>query len=120
MNDIPSATTVAFFRESLRKAGVIEELFEMFEGYHRDQGLAASCSQIIYATLVSVAKQRNTREENKDIKADRLPNRWEEKPIRLQQKDLNVRWVKKNGLNHCGYRTASALMPSMFLSDVLL
>ena len=29
MNDIPDATTVAFFRERLRKAGVIEELFEM-------------------------------------------------------------------------------------------
>ena len=29
MNRIPDATTVAFFRERLRKAGVIEELFEM-------------------------------------------------------------------------------------------
>jgi IS5 family transposase len=35
MNDIPDATTVAFFRERLRKAGVIEELFEMFEAYLR-------------------------------------------------------------------------------------
>ena len=33
MNDIPDATTLAFFRERLRKAGVIEELFEMFESY---------------------------------------------------------------------------------------
>ena len=32
MNDIPDATTVAFFRERLRKAGVIEELFEMLRG----------------------------------------------------------------------------------------
>jgi len=32
MNSIPDATPVAFFRERLRKAGVIEELFEMFEG----------------------------------------------------------------------------------------
>ena len=31
VNNIPDATTVAFFRERLRKAGVIEELFEMFE-----------------------------------------------------------------------------------------
>jgi transposase, IS5 family len=28
MNDIPDATTLAFFRERLSKAGVIEELFE--------------------------------------------------------------------------------------------
>ena len=31
MNNIPDATTLAFFRERLRKGGVIEELFEMFE-----------------------------------------------------------------------------------------
>ena len=41
MNDIPDATTVAFFRERLRKANVIDELFEMFESFLRDQGLEA-------------------------------------------------------------------------------
>ena len=30
MNDIPDATTVALFRERLRKANIIDELFEMF------------------------------------------------------------------------------------------
>jgi IS5 family transposase len=39
MNNIPDATTVSFFRERLRKAGVIEELFEMFDTYLRSQGL---------------------------------------------------------------------------------
>ncbi len=33
MNDIPDVTTVAFFRERLRKVNVIDELFEMFESY---------------------------------------------------------------------------------------
>jgi hypothetical protein len=31
MNTIPHATTVAFFLERLRKAGVIDELFDRFE-----------------------------------------------------------------------------------------
>ena len=106
MNDIPDATTVAFFRERLRKAGVIEELFEMFEEYLRDQGLEARGGQIIDATLVPVPKQRNTREENKEIKADRLPDGWEDNPNRLQQKDLDARWVKKNGINHYGYKNS--------------
>ena len=106
MNDIPDATTVAFFRECLCKAGVIKELFEMFEGYLRNQGLEARGGQIIDATLVPVPKQRNTREENKDIKADRLPNGWEEKANRLQQMDLDARWVKKNGINHYGYKNS--------------
>ena len=35
-------------------AGVIEELFEMFESYLRSQGLQARDGQIIDATLVPV------------------------------------------------------------------
>ena len=54
MNDSPDATTLAFFRERLRKAGVIEELFEMFESYLRAQGLEARGGQIIDETLVPV------------------------------------------------------------------
>jgi hypothetical protein len=52
MNIFPDATTVAFFRERLRKAGEIQELFEMFETYLRSQGLQARGGQIIDATLV--------------------------------------------------------------------
>ena len=40
-----------FFRERLRKAGVIEKLFEMFESYLLDQGLEARGDQIIDARL---------------------------------------------------------------------
>ncbi len=106
MNDIPDATTVAFFRERLRKANVIDELFEMFENYLRDQGLEARGGQIIDATLVPVPKQRNSREENKEIKANRRPDGWNESPKRLQQKDLDARWVKKNDINHYGYKNS--------------
>jgi IS5 family transposase len=106
MNVIPDATTVAFFRERLRKAGVIEELFEQFEGYLREQGLEARGGQIIDATLVPVPKQRNSREENKEIKAGRIPDGWDENPHRLQQIDLDARWIKKNGVNHYGYKNS--------------
>ena len=106
MNRIPDATTIAFFRERLRKAEVIEELFELFETYLRSQGLQARGGQIIDATLVPVPKQRNTRDENKEIKAGRLPEGWDENPDRLRQKDLDARWVKKNGVNHYGYKNS--------------
>mgnify|MGYP003335027914 FL=1 len=106
MNSIPDATTIAFFRERLRKAEVIEELFEMFEAYLRSQGLEARGGQIIDATLVPVPKQRNTREENADIKAGKLPEGWDENADRLRQKDLDARWVKKNGINHYGYKNS--------------
>ena len=74
MNNIPDATTIAVFRERLRKARMIEELFEMFETYLRSQSLQARGGQITDATLVPVPKQRNTRGENAEIKAGRLPN----------------------------------------------
>jgi len=33
MNSIPDATILAFLKERLRRAGLLEELFQMFEGY---------------------------------------------------------------------------------------
>jgi IS5 family transposase len=78
MNSILDATTVAFFRERLRQAGVIEELFERFEEHLRAQGLEARGGQIIDATLVPVPKQRNTRAENEAIKEGKLPEGWED------------------------------------------
>ena len=56
MNSIPYATTVAFSRERLRKAGVIGDLFEMFESNLHSQDLQARGGQIIDATLVPFPK----------------------------------------------------------------
>ena len=91
MNSIPDVTTIAFYREPLRKAGLIEELFEMFEACLRSQGLEARGGRIIDATLVPVPNQRNTRVENMEIKAGRLPEGWDENQDRLRQTDLDAR-----------------------------
>ncbi len=58
---VPDATTVAFFREGLRKAGVIEETFEMFERFLRANGFKAQGAEIIDASLIPIPEQRNTR-----------------------------------------------------------
>jgi len=42
MNDIPDVITVTFYSARLRKTKVIDELFEMFESYRRDQGELAT------------------------------------------------------------------------------
>ena len=119
MNDFPDATTVAFFRVRLRKANVKDELFEMFESYLRDQGLEARGGQIIDATLVPVPKQRNSRQENKEIKANYLPDGWNESPKQLQQKYLDTFWVKIMISITMVIRTVFALMLSTVLSDAL-
>ena len=97
---------MAFFRERLSKAGVIEELFEMFESYLCSQVFQARGCQIIVVTLVPVPRQRNTREENKEIKAGRLPDGLDKNQDRLQQIGLDGRWIKKNGINYYGYKNS--------------
>lgn len=69
MNSIPDPITISFFRERLRNAEIIEELFEMFEFLLRLQALQVQGGQIIDATLVPVPMQLNTCFENNEIKA---------------------------------------------------
>lgn len=109
INNIPDATTIAFFRKRLRKAEVIEELFEMFDTYLRSQGLQSRGGQIIDATLVPVPRQHNTREENAEIKAERITDGRDGNPERLRQNDLDARWVKNNGVNHYGYKNSISI-----------
>ena len=82
----------------------------MFDSYLGDQGLQARSGQIIDATLipVPVPKQRNSRQENKEIKTNCPPNGWNERPKPLRQGDLDARWVKNNYTNYYGYRNSNS------------
>ena len=91
---VPDAKTVWLYREQLTQAGVIEALFETFDGYLKDQGYVAPGGQIIDASIVAVPKQRNSREENARIKAGETPAGWEDKPAKRRQKDVEARWTK--------------------------
>ena len=97
---VPDAKTVWLYREQLTQAGVIEALFETFDGYLKDQGYLAMGGQIIDASIVAVPKQRNSREENARIKAGETPAGWEDKPAKRRQKDVEARWTKKHGKSH--------------------
>src|SRR5262249_32334375 len=67
-------------------------------------GYIARGGQIIDATIVSVPKQRNTKEENEAIKAGKMPEGWEKQPAKNAQKDKDARWTKKNGESFYGYK----------------
>jgi hypothetical protein len=66
--------------------------------------LAARGGQIIDATIVSVPKQRNTKQENEAIKAGKTPEGWEKQPAKNAQKDKDARWTKKNDESFYGYK----------------
>ena len=83
---VPDATTIWLFREALAQAGLIDKLFERFGQYLETEGYIARGGQIIDATIVSVPKQRNTKEENEAIKAGKTPEGWEKQPDRLHER----------------------------------
>src|SRR5260221_3745055 len=93
---VPDATTIWLFREALAEAGLIDQLFERFGQHLEAAGYIARGGQIIDATIVSVPKQRNTKEENETIKAGKTPEEWEQQPAKNAQKDKDARWTKKN------------------------
>lgn len=101
---VPDAKTVWLYREALAKAGRMDDLFALFDGYLARQGYIARGGQILDASIVPVPKSRNTREENQAIKAGDVPEDWADKPAKRSQKDMDARWTKKHGKSHYGYK----------------
>lgn len=99
---VPDAKTLWRYREELSKRGVMGELFGRFESYLQRQGYQARKGQIVDATIVPVPRQRNTREENLQIKAGEVPAEWG--PKKLRQKDVDARWALKHGQHYYGYK----------------
>lgn len=102
--NVADAKTVWQYRDQLADAGVVENLFDDFDGYLKAEGYLAMGGQIIDASIVSVPSQHNSRDENSKIKAGKLPEDWANKPAKRSQKDIDARWIKKHGKSHFGYK----------------
>lgn len=103
LNDrVPDEKTIWHFREVLTKSGKMEILFEEFRHFLLDKGVIAESGTIVDASFVEAPKQRNTKEENKDIKEGTPPNNWSDN--KLRQKDVDARWMSKSGVKHYGYK----------------
>lgn len=101
-DDVPDARTIWLFRETLREAGAVEQLFAQFDGMLNAHGLKASGGQIIDATFVEAPRQRNSRDDNATIKGGKVPEDWSGK--KKAHKDTDARWTKKNGVSFYGYK----------------
>jgi transposase, IS5 family len=101
---IPDATTLWLFREKLAKAGLIENLFTRFDQHLAAKGYMARGGQIIDASIVPVPTQRNSGDENDELRAGRTPREWKKKPAKLRQKDRDARWTKRHGESFFGYK----------------
>lgn len=101
---IPDAKTIWLFRERLTKANVVKDLFDDFEFQLQDKGLKARKGQIVDASFVEAPRQRNTREDNAEIKAGKRPSKFDENPNVSRQKDTDASWTRKNEVRRFGYK----------------
>ena len=99
---VPDAKTIWLFREQLTEAEMIKPLFDRFDAFLRKNGFSARKGQIVDASIVPAPRQRNSRDENKQIKDGQIPDDWSDNKRR--QKDTDARWTKKNGKNTFGYK----------------
>jgi len=100
---VPDAKSIWLFRDRLREAGLLGEVFAEFERQLVKSGFAARKGQIVDAAIVEVPVQRNRREVNEAIKeGGEKPEQWGESKAR--QKDVDARWMRKDGRNYFGYK----------------
>ena len=66
--------------------------------------MLASKGKIVDASFVNVPRQRNSRDENAEIKEGKTPEDFKENPSVQRQKDVDARWTTKNGARHFGYK----------------
>jgi transposase, IS5 family len=92
---VPDAKTIWLYREQLKRAGAIDDLFRRFDAELTDRGYLAMGGQIIDATIVAAPKQRLTVGEKATIKQGGIPAEW--KPAKRRQKDRDARWTLKRG-----------------------
>jgi IS5 family transposase len=103
---VPDAKTIWNFREVLQEAQILDRIFDEFVEQLENKGIITHSGSIVDATFADVPRQRNTREENKEIKEGKIPEDWEKEKNRHKkaQKDTEARWAVKNKEVHYGYK----------------
>lgn len=102
-DDVPDAKTIWVFKDRLGSDGV-KHLFKLLNKTLTGEGLIVKKGKMVDATIVEVPRQRNTREENKQVKKGEVPQAWQNNEHKLRQKDTDARWVKHHGQSYFGYK----------------
>jgi IS5 family transposase len=103
-DDVPDSKTVWNFREQLIDLAVIDVLFNRFIKELEKLNLIINAGKIVDASFIEVPIQRNTKEEDEEIKNGGSPASFNENPHVKAQKDIDARWTKKNNIVYFGYK----------------
>jgi IS5 family transposase len=106
---VPDAKTIWDFAEQLKRLELEQHLFDRFGDELDKQGFKAKSGLIVDGTFVEVPRQRNSKEENAQIKAAEVPERMASNPHVLAQKDLEAEWAKKGDETFFGYKNHAAV-----------
>lgn len=103
---VPDGQTIADFRAALTTAGSFQRLFDAFLLHlQQNHGLALAKSGVMVdATFVEVPRQRNTREQNAQLKAGQIPPAFQENAKLRAHKDTDARWAMKEHKLYYGYK----------------
>lgn len=105
LNDkIPDAKTIWNFRNELSKGNMVDKLFKKLDKQLRHNGVIIKSGKMIDASIVETPVQRNTREENNQLKEGEVPKEWKENHHKFRQKDIDAKWVTHNGKKYFGYK----------------
>lgn len=113
--EVPDEKTVWACKNRLSQDCTFDRLFDKFRSHLDSLGLSFSEGKIIDATFVEAPRQRNSHEENKQIKEGNGKDLWQpeegdsekekkRKAHKRSHKDTDARWTKKRGENHYGYK----------------
>ena len=92
---VPDAKTIWLYRERLKKKGLMDHLFGLFDQALREKGYLAMGGQIVDASIIQAPRQRMTKEEKAHVKAGEIPQIWKDNPAKRAQKDRDARWIVK-------------------------
>lgn len=101
---VPDEKTIWLFRENLIKENLVDQLFNKFLSSLEKANLVGREGRMVDASFIEVPRQRNSRDENQQLKEGVVPEDWKEHPNKLAQKDIDARWTKKNNQVFYGYK----------------
>lgn len=101
---VPDSKTIWNFKNELGEGDMVTKLFRKLDNSLDKQGVIIHEGKMADATIVETPRQRNSREENEQIKAGEIPDEWKDNPNKLRQKDVDAAWLKKNGETLYGYK----------------
>ena len=103
-DDIPDSNTIWLFSEPLTDLHLVKSFFDLFQSQLEKLGLMVHEGKIIDASFVEATRQRNSRENNQQIKEGKGESLWIDEPNKKRQKDIDARWTKKNNQHYYGYK----------------